>query len=106
MDTTRLGIILIMGLMAFAVRALPQMFFLGQKFPPAWERFLRYLSYAFICSIIAVTLFSAAGRFEPGPAPFRAAALITAIVVAQRTKSALAGMVSGAALIGALSWLS
>jgi branched-subunit amino acid transport protein len=105
-DTTRPGTILIMGLMAFAVRAVPQIFFPGQKFPPAWDRFLRYLSYAFICSIIGTTLFMAAGRFEAHVAPYRAAALIATIIVAQRTKSALAGMLSGAVLIGALSWLS
>jgi branched-subunit amino acid transport protein len=105
MDTWRLGIILIMGLMAFAVRVLPQIFFHGQRIPPAWDRFLRYLSYAFICSIIATTLFLAAGRFQSHAAPYRAAALIATIIVAQRTKSALAGMLSGAVLIAALSWL-
>jgi branched-subunit amino acid transport protein len=103
MDMRRLGIILIMGLMAFAVRALPQISY-GRKFPPAWDRFLRYLSYAFISSIIATALFLAAGRFQSHAAPYRAAALIATIIVAQRTKSALAGMLSGAALIGALSW--
>jgi branched-subunit amino acid transport protein len=36
-----------MGLLAFAARALPQIFFLRRKIPPAWDLFLRYLSYAF-----------------------------------------------------------
>jgi branched-subunit amino acid transport protein len=55
--------------------------------------------------MIGTTLFMAAGRFEEHVAPYRATALITTIIMAQRTKSALAGMLSGAVMIGALSWL-
>ncbi len=57
MEITRIQIILIMGLMAYAVRALPQLFFAGRKFPEVWDRWLRYVSYGLICSIISVTLF-------------------------------------------------
>ena len=46
-----------MGLMAFAMRALPQLFFAGTRFPEALDRWLRYVSYGLICSIISVTLF-------------------------------------------------
>jgi branched-subunit amino acid transport protein len=105
MDTTRFQVILIMGLMAFAVRALPQLFFVGRNFPEAWDRFLRYLSYAFICSIIATTLFMTGARFEAHVAPYRAAALMLTIIVAHRTQSALKGMLSGALLVSILSWL-
>jgi branched-subunit amino acid transport protein len=105
MDTTRFQIILIMGLMAFAVRALPQIFFLGRNFPEACDRFLRYLSYAFICSIIATTLFMAGARFEAHAAPYRAAALLVTIVVAHRTKSAVKGMLIGVLLVSILSYL-
>lgn len=105
MDATRVGIILIMGLMAYAVRVAPQIFFVDRKFPEAWNRYLRYLSYALICSIIAITLFTAGGRFESHAAPHRAAALAVAIVVAHRTKSALAGMVIGTLAVMVLSWL-
>jgi branched-subunit amino acid transport protein len=94
-----------MGLLAFAARAVPQIFFLGRTFPPAWDRFLRYLSYAFICSIVSTTLFMAGGRFESQAAPHRAVALIAAIAVAQRTRSAVTGMIIGAALISLLSWV-
>ena len=55
--------------MAFAVRAVPQILFVGEKFPEAWDRWLRYLSYAFICSIISVTLFMSDGRIETAAAP-------------------------------------
>jgi branched-subunit amino acid transport protein len=75
MDGTRLQVILIMGLMAFAVRALPQLFCVGRKFPESWDRFLRYLSYAFICSIISTILFLSGARFQLEAAPYRAAAL-------------------------------
>ena len=104
MDATRLEIILIMGVMAFAVRALPQVFFVGQKFPQSWDRFLRYLSYAFICSIISTTLFMSGSRFEPKAAPYRALALAVTIIVAHRTKSAVKGMLLGALLVSILSW--
>ena len=95
METTRIAIILIMGLMAFAVRAGPQLFFVGRKFPEAWDRLLRYLSYAFICSIISVTLFMTGARFETQVAPYRGAALAVTIIIAHKTKSPVTGMIIG-----------
>ena len=105
MEISRIAIILIMGLMAFAVRALPQVLFVGRKFPQSLDRLLRYLSYAFICSIVAVTLFMTAGKFEPDLAPARALALALAIVVAYLTRSAVSGMLAGMLLVLILSWL-
>ena len=60
-----------MGLMAFAMRALPQLFLAGRKFPDALDRWLRYVSYGLICSIISVTLFMSGARLETarGAAP-------------------------------------
>ena len=103
MEITRLQIILIMGLMAFAVRAVPQIFFVGGKFPAGWDRWLRYLSYGFICSIISVTLFMSGAGIEAAAAPRRARALALAILVAYRTKSAGAGVIGGASLLLILS---
>jgi branched-subunit amino acid transport protein len=103
MEITRLQIIFIIGLMAFAVRAAPQLFFVGKKFPEAWDRWLRYLSYAFICSIISVTLFLSRGEFESSAAPGRALALAVAIAVAYKTKSAVTGMIAGAIVVLILS---
>jgi branched-subunit amino acid transport protein len=103
MEITRLQIIFVIGLMAFAVRALPQLFFVGEKFPEAWDRWLRYLSYGFICSIISVTLFMSGGRLETAAAPRRAIALGFAILIAYKTKSAVTGMLSGAVLVLVLS---
>ena len=102
---SRIGIILIMGLMAYTVRALPQVIFVGRRFPESLDRLLRYLSYAFICSIVAVTLFMTGGRFELHLAPSRALALALTIVVAYITKSAVSGMLSGMFLVLILSWL-
>ena len=102
---SRIGIILIMGLMAFAVRALPQVIFVGRKFPEALDRLLRYLSYAFICSIISVTLFMTDGKFEAHAAPFRGIALAVSIGVAYWTRSAVTGMLVGTMLVLLLSWL-
>jgi branched-subunit amino acid transport protein len=104
-EANRLLIILIMGVLAFGARALPQILFVGRNFPPSWDRFLRYLSYALICSIVSTTLFMSGGRFEAGAAPNRAVALVVVIAVARRTKSAVTGMIIGAALISLLSWL-
>jgi branched-subunit amino acid transport protein len=94
-----------MGLMALAVRAVPQLFFVGQTFPEAWDRWLRYISYGFICSIISVTLFMSAGRVEATAAPRRAVALALTLYIAHKTKSAVTGMLAGAALVLILSWL-
>jgi branched-subunit amino acid transport protein len=103
MDATRIEIIFIMGLMAFGVRVLPQVLFVGERFPEAWDRFLRYLSYALISSIIAVTLFMSNNRFETQTSPRRALALAVAITVAYFTKSAVAGMLVGAVAVSLLS---
>lgn len=105
MDATRIGVIFILGLMAYGLRALPQIFTVGRKFPESCDRLLRYVSYALICSIIAVTLFISDARFEAEPAPYRALALIVAIVVARKTRSATAGMLTGTTLVSLLSWL-
>jgi len=96
---SRAEIIVIMGLMAFALRALPQLFFVGRKFPPAWDRLLRYLSYAFICSIVSITLFMTGARFDAGAAPYRGLALAVTIAVARKTKSPVTGMIIGALLV-------
>jgi branched-subunit amino acid transport protein len=103
MEITRLQIIFLIGLMAFAVRAVPQVFFVGEKFPEAWDRWLRYLSYAFICSIISVTLFLSGSQIETSAAPRRALALVLAVAVAYKTQSAVTGMIAGAALVLILS---
>jgi branched-subunit amino acid transport protein len=105
-EPTRLVIILIMGLMAFTVRAGPQLFFVGRKFPEAWDRLLRYLSYAFICSIVAVTLFLTGARFDSQAAPYRGAALAVTIIIAHKTKSAVTGMLVGTVLVLLFSWIS
>ena len=59
-----------------------------------------------ICSIIAVTLFLSGARFESAAAPRRVLALAVAVIVARRSQSAVTGMIVGAFLVLALSWLS
>jgi branched-subunit amino acid transport protein len=88
-----------MGLMAFAVRAAPQLFFIGSKFSEAWDRLFRYLSYAFICSIVAVTLFLTGAQFDAHAAPYRALALAVTIGIARKTKSAVTGMIIGTIVV-------
>ena len=105
MDETRVTVILVMGALAYAGRVLPQILLVGQKFPEAWDRLLRYLSYAFICGIISNILFVSGGRFASEAAPHRAVALVLAIFVAYRTKSAMTGMIVGTTFIVMLSWL-
>lgn len=104
-ENTRIVIILIMGLMAFAVRAGPQVVFVRRKFPERWDRLLRYLSYALICSIISITLFLTGAKFDSQAAPYRSAALAVTIIIAHKTKSAVTGMIVGTVLVLLLSWM-
>jgi branched-subunit amino acid transport protein len=106
MEITRVGVILIIGLMAFAVRVLPQLFLVGQSFPEAWDRWLRYVSYGLICSIISITLFMSGGRVEAAAAPRRAIALAVTIFIAHKTRSAVTGMLTGASVVLLLSWFA
>jgi branched-subunit amino acid transport protein len=105
MELTRNEIILVLGLTALAFRAVPQLYFVGQEFPAIWDRLLRYLSYALLCSIISTTLFMTGSRFDSHAAPYHAAALIVAIGVARWTRSAVTGMLIGVVLVLLLSWL-
>lgn len=94
-----------MGLVALGFRAVPLLFFAGRTFPEKWDRLLRYLSYALLCSIISTTLFMKGARFEADAALYRALKLIVAIVIARRSKSAVTGMLVGMVLVLALSWM-
>ena len=105
MAIDRITIILILGLMAYAVRAAPQIFFMGRRFPDAWDRLLRYVSYALVCSIISLTLFLSGGNFESDMAPYRGAALAATVVVARKTKSAVTGMLVGTIIALICSWI-
>jgi branched-subunit amino acid transport protein len=105
MEISRIQIILMMGLMAFVIRGLPQLFFIGGKFPEPLDRYLRYVSYAFICGIISITLFMSGARFEANAAPWRGLALALTIFIAHTTKSAVIGMIGGAMLLLGLSWI-
>lgn len=103
MEISRLQIIFVIGLMAFAVRAAPQLFFVGRNFPESLDRWLRYLSYALICSIISVTLFMSKGQIESAAALPRVMALAIAVIVARTTKSAVTGMITGALFVFVVS---
>jgi branched-subunit amino acid transport protein len=105
MELTRGEIILILGLTALAFRAVPQLYFVGQKFPETWDRLLRYLSYALLCGIISTTLFMKGASFESDIAPYRAAALFSSIVVARWTRSPLSGLIVGTILVSVFSWI-
>ena len=106
MEITRFQVIFLIGLLALAVRAIPQMFLVGQSFPESMDRWLRYVSYALICSIIAVTLFVSGGHIDSSAASPRAIALCFAVVVAHLTKSAVSGMLAGTAVVLILSKLA
>jgi branched-subunit amino acid transport protein len=105
MEITRIEIILMLGLFAFALRAVPQMVFVGGDFPERWDRLLRYVSYALLCSIISTTLFMTGARFDSHAALPRALAILVTIVIARRTQSPVSGMLAGLALVLLFSWL-
>jgi branched-subunit amino acid transport protein len=103
MEMTRVELILILGLGAFALRALPQLLFMGRSFPERWDRLLRYLSYALLCSLISTTLFMKGAHFEAELASQRLAALAAVIMIAYWTRSAATGMLAGTVLVWILS---
>jgi branched-subunit amino acid transport protein len=105
MALSRIELILLLGLSAFVLRALPQLFLVGKHFPETWDRLLRYLSYALLCGLISVTLFMSGARFEAEAAPYRGIALAVTIAFAFKTKSAVTGMLVGTALVLLFSWI-
>lgn len=100
----RVLIVVGMGLVTYLSRLAPQLFVPGRSFPEALERYLRYLSYALVVSVISVSLFLSGARFETGAAPRRLLALVAAVVTALLTKNSLVGMLAGTALVLVLSW--
>ena len=46
--TTRIAIIVGMGLLTYLIRVLPQLFFVGRAFSGPFDRYLHYLAYALI----------------------------------------------------------
>ena len=105
MAFSRLEIIFILGLSALVLRALPQLFLVGKNFPEAWDRLLRYISYALLCGLISITLFMAGARFEAEAAPYRGVALAVTLAIAYKTKSAVTGMLAGMVFVLAMSWM-
>jgi len=99
MAFSRIEMILLLGLSAFVLRVLPQMFLVANSFPESWDRLLRYLSYALLCGLISITLFMTGARFEAESAPYRGIALAVTIVIAYKTKSPVTGMLVGVALV-------
>jgi branched-subunit amino acid transport protein len=105
MDTSRLATIFVMGLLAYLARIVPQLVFVGKSFSEDGDRYLRYISYALICGIIANVLFMAGARLETHALPERVLALTVTIFFAHRTRSALTGMLIGLACILVFGWL-
>lgn len=105
MFKTQISIIVGMGLVTYLIRVVPQLFFVGRSFSEAFDRYLRYLAYALMASIISTSLFLTGSRFETAAAPTRAMALLVAVLIAAWTKSSLLGMVAGTLLATALPWV-
>jgi branched-subunit amino acid transport protein len=105
MDTTRVLSIVGMGLVTYAVRALPQLYLGGGRFPAGFDRYLRYLAYALMASIIAVSLFFTGARLEITAVPTRGVALLAAVLAAYWSRNALVGWALGLILAVSLPWL-
>jgi len=106
MAPARLTIIVGMALVSYALRAVPQLLLTGWSFPPAWDRYLRYLAYALVASIVSTTLFLSGGRFEAAPAPRRMIALAIAVGVAMLKRNAAIGMFTGTVVALLLLWFA
>ncbi len=105
MDTTRVLIVVGMGLVTYLSRLAPQLLMPGSSFSEGVDRYLRYLSYALVVSVITVNLFMSGARFESDAASQRSFALVVAILVALRTKNSLVGMLAGTVLVLGLTWI-
>jgi branched-subunit amino acid transport protein len=105
MDGKRVLIIIGMGLVTYLSRLAPHLLMPGKGFSKAADRYLRYLSYSLVVSVISVNLFLSGARFETDAAPRRSLALVVAIIAALITKSSLVGILAGTALVLVLSWL-
>lgn len=105
MAFSRLELIFILGASALLLRALPQLFLVGKSFPEAWDRLLRYLSYALLCGLISITLFMSGARFESDKVLYRGVALAVTVAIAYKTKSAVTGMLVGMVAVLVFSWL-
>lgn len=105
MDTTRVLTIVGMGLVTYLVRVLPQLYLAGRRIPAGTDRYLQYLAYALMASIIAVSLFFAGAQLELSSAPTRGAALLVAVLTAYGSRNALLGWVLGLILAVSFPWL-
>jgi len=105
MDATRIAIIAGMAVVSYLPRAAPQLFFMGRSFPEPLDRYLRYLSYALIASIVATSLFIAGSRFEASAAPHRGLALLSSVLISLWSKKPLLGMAAGTLIVLVLSWI-
>jgi branched-subunit amino acid transport protein len=94
-----------MSLLSYLLRLIPQLLFVGGRFPAAFDLYLRYLAYALVVSIISASLFLSGARFDAGAAPGRALSLVLAISVALGTRSTLAGMLVGTVVAMLLAWI-
>lgn len=84
-----------MYLVTYLLRVIPQLVFVDWKFPGSFDRYLRYVAYALVVSIISTSLFVSGAQFEAVAAPRRSLALIIAIAVAMATRSTVTGMLTG-----------
>ena len=105
MDETRVLIIVGMGLVTYISRLAPQLLMSDANFARGVERYLRYLSYALVVSVISVNLFISGAHFESAAVPRRSFALVVAVIVALKTKSSLLGMLAGTAVVLLWPWI-
>lgn len=106
MDTTRILIIIGMGLATYLVRALPQLYLAGGRFPAGFDSYLRHLAYALMASIIAISLFFSGAQLEIDTVPTRGTALLVAVLAAYWSRNALLGWALGLILVVSLPWLT
>ena len=92
------------GATTFVLRASFIVFADPQRFPHAFRQALTFVPPAVLAAIVAPGLFLGPGGLDLGAGNLRLAAGLVAILVAARTRSVLATIVSGMCALWLLQW--
>lgn len=94
-----LGVFLAMGLVTYLPRVLPLLVFADRRLPPLLLRFLEGFPVAVLAAFVAPLILMPDGRLEIGFGNLGLVAAVPTAVVALRSRSLIATVVAGSALM-------